>query len=207
MPTTPAVDLGAGHVTMADALFTATQQRVLGALFGQPTRAFYANELIGLTRGGTGAVQRELQRLARSGLVTVRSIGNQKHYQANPDAPIFAELCAIADKTFAIGEPLREALSPIATDIIAAFVYGSIAKRQDSTGSDIDLMVISDTVSYPELYRVLEDVRARLGRPLNITVLSHADVESRQRNNESFLTRVLAQPKIWIIGGEDVFSI
>jgi hypothetical protein len=91
------------HLTMANALFTVTQQRVLGALFGQPSRAFYANELIDFTRGGTGAVQRELQRLALSGLVTVRSVGNQRHYQANPDAPIYAELCAIAAKTFALG--------------------------------------------------------------------------------------------------------
>jgi hypothetical protein len=124
------------HLTMANALFTVTQQRVLGALFGQPSRAFYANELIGFTRGGTGAVHRELQRLARSGLVTVRSVGNQRHYPANPDAPLYAELCALAAKTFALGEPLREALSPLAIEITAAFVYGSIAKRQDSAGSD-----------------------------------------------------------------------
>lgn len=197
---------GLGRVSMADALFTATQQRVLGALFGQPSRAFYANELIGLTRGGTGAVQREIKRLADSGLVTVRAVGNQRHYQANPDSPIFGELCAIAQKTFAVAEPIRAALSPMVTNIVAAFVYGSTAKREDAAGSDVDLMVISDTVSYPEMYRVLEDVRPRLGRPLNVTILTRAEVESRQTRHDSFLTRVLAQPKIWIIGSDDVFS-
>jgi predicted nucleotidyltransferase len=199
-------EIGRGRVSLADALFTATQQRVLGALFGQPSRAFYANELIGLTRGGTGAIQREIKRLADSGLVTVRSVGNQKHYQANPDAPIFAELCAIAQKTFAIREPLREALSPVAAGIRAAFVFGSIAKRQDTAGSDIDLMVISDTVSYPELYDILENVRSRLGRPLNVTILTSAEVASRRKRQDSFLTRVLAQPKIWIIGSDHVLD-
>jgi len=78
---------------MASALFTATQQRVLGLLFGQPERSFFATELISLAQAGSGAVQRELKRLAESGLVTVSRIGNQKHYQANHAAPIF-ENCA-----------------------------------------------------------------------------------------------------------------
>ena len=65
--------------TLAGALFTVTQQRVLGLLFGQPERSFFATELIALARAGSGAVQRELLRLAESGLATVSRLGNQKH--------------------------------------------------------------------------------------------------------------------------------
>lgn len=191
--------------SLASALFTTTQQRVLGALFGQPDRSFYANELINIVRGGTGAVQRELSRLSASGLVTVRRVGNQTHYQANPAAPIFGELCSIARKTFALAEPLREALTPVAPSIVAAFVYGSVAKRTDAANSDIDLMVISDLLRYPDLYAALESVRAVLGRPLNVTLLSRAEVESRQKDHDSFLTRVLEQPKIWLLGSADDF--
>jgi len=90
------------HTGLADALFSTTQQRVLGLLFGQPGRSFYANELIALTGGGSGAVQRELARLAHSGLITQQTIGRQKHYQANASAPIFGELCAIASKTMSL---------------------------------------------------------------------------------------------------------
>ena len=84
------------------------QQRVLGLIFGQPGRSFYATELIGPTGAGSGAVQRELARLAQSGLVTMHPLGNQKHYRANPDSPIYAELCGIAQKTVGLAEPLRE---------------------------------------------------------------------------------------------------
>lgn len=89
----------AASASLADALFSGTQQRVLAWLFGQPERSFYATELIGLAGAGSGAVQRELARLAQSGLVTARAVGNQKHYQANPEAPIYAELCSIVQKT------------------------------------------------------------------------------------------------------------
>src|SRR5687767_2358249 len=85
--------------SLADALFSTTQQRVLGLLFGQPHRSFYATELITQTGAGSGAVQRELARLEQSGLVNVTRRGTQKHYQANPDSPLYQELCAIIQKT------------------------------------------------------------------------------------------------------------
>lgn len=154
------------HTTLADALFSGTQQRVLALLFGHPERSFYATELIGLAAAGSGAVQRELARLAASGLVTVRPIGNQKHYQANRASPIFAELCGIALKTVGLAEPLREALAPLATQIHAAFVYGSMAKRQDTASSDIDLMLLSDVLSYSDTYMALADASGRLGRSI-----------------------------------------
>jgi predicted nucleotidyltransferase len=189
--------------SLADSLFTGTQQRVLGLLFGQPTRSYYANELIGMAGGGSGAVQRELARLARSGLVTVRPIGNQKHYQANPDSPIFAELCGIAQKTVGLALPLREALLPLIPQIRAAFVYGSVAKRQDTAASDIDLMLISDTLTHGDAFAALEGATMRLGRPVNPTILSRKALAKRVKEDNTFTKRVLSQPKIWLIGGED----
>lgn len=188
---------------LADALFSGTQQRVLAWLFGQPERSFYANELIGLAAAGSGAVQRELARLAQSGLVTVRAVGNQKHYQANPESPIYAELCGIVQKTVGLAEPLREALAPLAARIRAAFVYGSVAKREDTTSSDIDVMLISDDLPYSDLYAQLEAVSHRLGRTVNPTIYTPQELAKRIKRNEAFTTRVLAQPKVWLIGGED----
>jgi predicted nucleotidyltransferase len=194
-------------VSLADALFSGTQQRVLGLIFGQPGRSFYATELIGLTGAGSGAVQRELARLAQSGLVTVHPLGNQKHYRANPDSPIYAELCGIAQKTVGLAEPLREALAPLAKKIKAAFVYGSVAKRQDTAASDIDLMLISDTLSYAGVFAILEEVGARLGRPVNPTLMTRKELAKRIADDNAFVTRVLVQPKLWLIGDEDALAV
>ena len=188
--------------SLADALFTGTQQRLLALLFGQPARSFYANELIGLAGMGSGAVQRELATLAGSGLVTVQSIGNQKHYQVNPEAPIFEELKGIVQKTFGLAEPLRQALGPLAMKLRAAFVYGSVAKKTDTAASDIDLMVISDEVSYPDLFAALEAASGAIGRTVNPTILTRKELAKRIKAHESFTTRVLAQPKIWIVGDD-----
>ena len=144
---------------VADALFAKVQQRVLGVLFGNPGRSFYANEVIALAGSGTGAVQRELGKLEAAGLVVVTRVGNQKHYQANPDSPVFAELRALALKTFALTDVLRGVLAPLAKDIQAAFVYGSIARGSDTSESDIDLMVLSDRLTYADLFASLERPR------------------------------------------------
>lgn len=191
---------------LADALFSSTRQRVLGYLFGQPERSFFANELIGLVGAGSGAVQRELKRLAESGLVTVTRRGNQKHFQANPASPIFAELCGITQKTFGLAEPLREALAPLADRIDAAFVFGSVAKKSDTAASDIDLMVVSDSLTYADLFGALEEVAGKLGRPVNPTVYSRAELARRVGEDNAFVMRVLAQPKLWLIGDEHALA-
>lgn len=194
-------DLSQASKGMASALFSGTRQRVLALLFGQPSRSFYASELIKLANSGSGAVQRELAGLSQVGLVTVRAVGNQRHYQANASSPIFAELCGIVRKTVGLADPLRAALVPIAGQIVAAFVYGSVAKQTDTGSSDIDLLILSDTLSYGDLFEALEAASAELGRAVNPTILSRAAFT--QKAADAFLSRVREQPKVWIMGGED----
>lgn len=194
---------GTRRRSLADTLFTRTQQRVLGLLFGQPDRSFYASELIRRTGTGSGAAQRELARLQRGGLITGRRVGQQKHYQANPNSPLFAELRGIVIKTVGLAEPIRTALGSMSRRIRAAFVYGSVAKGGDRAESDIDLLVISDSLTYGEVFEALESAGRALGRPISPTVYSVAEWMKRSRIKNSFVTRILAQPKVWIIGGED----
>lgn len=194
------------RTSLADALFSATQQRVLAFLFGQPERSFFATELIGLVGAGSGAVQRELARLAQSGLVTVTRVGTQKHYQANPASPIFTELCAIARKTVGLAEPLREALTPLAKRITAAFVFGSVAKRSDTAASDIDVLVLSDSVDYADVFAALQSAEARLGRTVNPTVYTPADWRKKRRSGNAFVVKVAAQPKVFLIGTEEALG-
>ena len=187
---------------VADALFTKVQQRVLAVLFGNHSRSFYANELIALAGSGSGAVQRELAQLEAAELVTVRRVGNQKHYQANASAPIFEELRGLVLKTSGLVDVLRAALAPLAAQIDLAFVFGSVAKRKDTATSDIDLMVISEKIAYSDLFVALEPATNRLKRTVNPTVYSRMEFDKRIRDGNAFVKRVLAQSKLWVIGEE-----
>lgn len=193
--------------SLADALFTKTQQRVLRVLFGQADRSFYASELIRAAGTGSGAAQRELARLEESGLIVAKRIGNQKHYQANSTSPLFSELHGIVLKTVGLAEPLRSALKPLSASIRAAFVYGSVAKATDQAASDIDVMIISDSVTYGEVFGALERVARTLGRRVNPTVYTAAEFTKRARAENAFVTRVLKQPKLWVIGSENELPV
>ena len=175
---------------------------MLSVLFGNPGRSFYANEVIGLARSGTGAVQRELARLETAGLVTATRIGKQKHYQANRASPVFQELRGLVLKTSGLADVLREALTRASNRIRAAFVYGSVAKGDDTAGSDIDLMVIAEDLTYGDLFAAIEEASTRLGRKVAPTIYSPKELARRVNQHKSFLARVLDQPKIWLIGGE-----
>lgn len=189
--------------SLADALFTTTQQRVLGLLFGQPSRSFFASELIELTGSGSGAVQRELKRLTSSGLLTVKRIGKQKHYQANPDSPVFDELCALVRKTVAMVEPIRQALAPLARKIERALIYGSVIKGTDTASSDIDLLVVADDLTLEALYSALAPVEASLDRKISPTLYSRKEYDERRAAGNPFLTRVLEGEHLVLMGSDD----
>jgi predicted nucleotidyltransferase len=189
--------------SLADALFPKGRQRVLAVLFGNPGRSFYANEVIALAQSGTGAVQRELAALSEAGLLTVTKQGNQKHYQANADAPVFAELRGLVLKTMGLGDVLKVALAPLAPQIDLAFVYGSVAKQQDTAHSDIDVMIVSAGLGYADVFGALEGAAATLGRKVNPTLYTPAELAKRINLDNAFVTRVLQQPKIWLIGNEE----
>jgi predicted nucleotidyltransferase len=188
---------------LADALFPKVRQRVLAVLFGAPDRSFYANEVIALAQSGTGAVQRELAGLSEAGLLTVRKQGNQKHYQADASAPVFAELRGLVLKTMGLADVLRTALAPLAAQIDIAFIYGSVARQQDTAQSDVDVMIVSDTLGYGDVFSALEAATVSLGRKVNPTLYSPADLAKRVQNDNAFVTRVWQQPKIWLIGSEE----
>jgi predicted nucleotidyltransferase len=195
---------GRARTSLADALFTGTQQKVLRLIYGQPHRSFFANELIELTGSGSGAVQRELARLVESGLVTSRQIGRQRHYQANPSAPIYAELHSIVTKTVGAADPIRRALEPLQDRISVARIFGSVAKGEDSAASDIDVLVVGDNLMLEDLYSALQPVEQRLARKVNPTLLTSSEFARRRKTAGSFVSKVLAGPTIQILGDPDV---
>ncbi len=205
-PRATSVRSASGPVGLADALFTTTQQRVLGLLFGQPERSFFATELIELTGSGSGAVQRELKRLVASGLVTATRIGNQKHFQANHSAPVFDELRSLIMKTVGLVDPIREALSPLTEKIDLALLYGSVPKGTDTANSDIDLLVVADELALEDLYTVLAAAETLLDRKVNPTLYTSKEFDQRRGASNTFLKRVLNGKHIVLVGEEHATS-
>ncbi|HEX7841601.1 MAG TPA: nucleotidyltransferase domain-containing protein [Kofleriaceae bacterium] len=189
--------------SIADALFSRTQQRVFSLMFGQPGRAFATSELIALAGSGSGAVQRELQRLLDSKLVVSTMTGRQKRFQANAAAPIFEELRAIVEKTAGVPGRLHAALAPLGERVQLAILYGSVAKHTDTATSDIDVLVVSDEATLEEIFEALQGAEHDLGRRVSPTLYTSEEFHRRRRSGHPFLTRVLEGPHVVLMGSKD----
>ena len=188
---------------LANALFSMTQQRLLGLLFGQPERRFFANELIELARSGSGAVQRELHRLSDSGLVTDTKEGNRRYFQANRAAPLFEELRSIVLKTVGAAEPVRAALAAKVPQIKLAVIFGSVAKGVESVASDLDLLIVSDSLTLEETYAALAPAERQLARQVSVTLYTPEEYRRRLLDKNPFLHKVLAGEHLVLIGNVD----
>ncbi len=174
---------------LGDVLFTKTQRQVLSLLFGNPDKSFYANEIVRYAGVGIGSVLRELEKLSSVGLLVIEKTGNQKHYQANRKSPIFEELRGVVQKTFGLADVIRKALDEFRDSVKLAFIYGSVAKGTDKANSDVDVMIISDQLSYSEVLASVAPIEANIGRPVNPTIYTTKEFKNKIQSDNSFVTR------------------
>ena len=187
-------------MSIATALFTDSQSRLYGWLFGQPDRGYHLNELRRLTGLGSASLQRELNRLATAGLVDPQAVGNLRRFQANPQSPVYAELVALTRKTLGTVPVLRTALQTLQPGLVSAWVYGSVAKQTDTARSDIDVMLVGNDLLLSQVLATLEPAEAQLGRKINPSCYSLQEFARRRAEPDSFVNRVLSQPTLPLIG-------
>ena len=187
-------------MSIAAALFSDSQSRVFRWLFGQPEREFHLSELRRLTGLGSASLQRELNRLSEAGLVRSDLVGNLRRFQANAKSPVYAELVGLTRKTLGVQPMLREALLPLAPDLQAAWIYGSVAKQTDTAQSDIDVMLIGKNLLLGKVLELLVPLETQLGRKINPACFTPAEFKRRRAQPDSFVNRVLAQPILPLTG-------
>lgn len=187
--------------TSSATLFSESRSKLLTLLFvGNSERHF--RDITRLSRLGQGAIQRELARMVSAGLVLRRESGRQVYFRANPEHPIYPELCGLAKKLFGIEPLLRDALAPLAKKINAAFIYGSFARGTEKGESDVDVMVIGE-LSLRSLVSVVKPVAQQTGREINPTIYSAAEYCKRLNEKQHFLTALQKEPKLFLIGDAD----
>ena len=187
-------------MSIQSTLFSDSQARVYQWLFGQPERAYHLSELRRLTGLGSASVQRELNGLVDAGLVNSQALGNLRQFKANAQSPVFSELVSLTRKTLGTVPVLRDALLPLAPDLLAAWVYGSVAKQTDTARSDIDVMLVGHNLLLSRVLAYLEPAEAQLCRKINPNCFTPDEFARRQAEPDSFVNRVLSQPTLKLLG-------
>ena len=182
-----------------------TRAKVIEWLFMHPDEKFYVRQLSVLLELDSTNLGKELDRLYNLGIVSRSRSGNQKHYSANQDCPIYVDLRNIVIKTGGVADRLKSSLKPITDKIEIAFVYGSIASGSFSKSSDLDLMVVGD-ISHLELVSHLRKAGQEIGREVNVSCFSRSEFADKLRE-KGFIWRISNGEKIFVIGGDDELRI
>jgi len=183
-------------------MFSPYRRQLLARLLLRPDEQFHVRELERMTGISAGSLHRELKAMAKSGLLLREKVGNQVFYRADTHCTIYEELAAIFRKTMGMASLLHNALSGLAGKIEVAFVFGSMASGQQEAGSDLDVCVLGN-VSLLEVVKALSTVQETLQREINPVVMTAKKFVEQSVKHDRFVTRVLSEPKVFVMGGED----
>jgi len=187
---------------LSSLLFSDYRRRVLGLLLLHPDTSYHVRELARLTGTSAGTLHKELTKLTKAGVLRRQEVGNQVRYSADRDCPVFEELASILRKTSGLVDVLAAALSSVEKNIVIAFVFGSVARGEQQSSSDVDVMLVG-SLGFADAVQVLHPVQATLQREINPVVYSLDEFRRRAASDDSFVREVLAQPKLFVVGNEN----
>ena len=185
----------------ADALFPQIRKRILAALLMQADRAWFASDLARHLRVPKTSLQRELENLHSAGIIQRRVEGKHVYYQADRESPLFSDLKGLMAKTAGLVDVIRDALHPLAKRIDFAFIFGSIARAEETPASDVDLLVVG-TIGLSDLALPLQKASETLSREVNPTVFAPEEFR-RKASTESFVSTVLDTERVFVVGSEN----
>ena len=187
---------------LVEILFGAYRRKVLSLLLLRADEGLHVREISRLAGVPVGSLHRELKMLAEGGLLVREAVGNQVRYRANRDCPIFEELTALFRKTSGLADVLREALDPLSGKVDLAFIFGSVAEGRETARSDVDVLILG-SASFVEVVQALAPTQERLGREVNPVVMSREMFVQKLTAGDSFIRRVVEEPKIFLRGDGD----
>jgi predicted nucleotidyltransferase len=164
----------------------------------------YIREIVRNTNENINAIRRELSNLEEIGLLTSKRRGNEKYYTINKNMPIYNELTNIILKTEGVAKVLQENFSEI-DEVKAAFIYGSFASKKAGINSDMDLFIIG-ILNEKQLIMLIKKLEKKLSKEINYVLLEPKEFREKIKNKDPFVSNVLKEPKIMLVGSLDDFS-
>ena len=187
---------------LAKVLCGTYRRRALAVLLLNPEKSYYVRELARMVNVSPGTLHRELRLLTDAGLLAREKVGNQVRYQANQGCPVFEELAGLFRKTAGLADILRDALTPLASEIELAFIFGSVARGKERVTSDVDVLVVG-AAPFFNVVQALAPTHLNLGREMNPVVMTKDEFLQKYEHGDRFITRIMEESKIFLIGTDD----
>lgn len=186
------------RLSPSDALFPKIRQRIIGLLFANPDKWTYQAEVAKELHVTQSSIQLELKRLMASSILENEVSGNRVYFRPNKNCLIFDELSGIALKTWGLVDLVRESLRPFDKKLDIAFIFGSIARSEEHSASDVDLMLIGK-LTLTEISQALNPLEKKLNREVNPHVMTVEEAHEMLRSPSHFFSTVVNGPKIILV--------
>jgi len=166
-----------------------------------PDHSFYMQEIGRILGKKPGYFQRTINNMEEEGILISEYKANARYFRANKSFPLYEEFKSIVFKTIGITGTLKEALKKI-KGAETVFIYGSFAKSEENSESDIDLFIIGN-IDEDGLVRQINKIEKTLKREINYTVYTENEFKKKKRSRDSFILDLLENPKVFLIGDEN----
>lgn len=187
-----------------DQLFgSKTRVSLLSKLLLNPNETFYLRKLSRDLAIPYSMLYKEEKKLSSLGIVQEETQGKVTLITINRHLPYFNELKNLIIKTAGLGDLLREAFSKI-QGIHYAFVYGSVARGEESVSSDVDLLFVGKT-SEEEILNAASLVEKEAGREVNYILWTEGEFMQRVKSKHHLLVDIAEKPVIMLVGDENEF--
>jgi len=186
--------------SLAEILSSKIRAEIFRLLFGTSGQPLHMRDIERKSGFAIGTIQGELKKLSGLDLVLKEKDGNRTYYRANKNHPLYSDIHNLVLKTTGLVDVLKNALET--KKIKLAFVFGSFARSEEKAGSDIDLMVIGN-LGLLDLTKLLANTQETLFREINPHIHSEEEFREKIKENDHFISQIVAGPKIFVIGNED----
>jgi predicted nucleotidyltransferase len=188
-----------------DSLISPVKQSILAATYGQPDRWWYAAELAAFAERTPSSLQRDLTALAQKGLLRKRREGSRVYYKAETDSPLYEPLRLLIERSYGVVEALRAALEAMHDRIEVSFIYGSVARGDQNSQSDVDLLTIGG-IGLSDIAPPMRRLEAKFRREFNVKCYSEVEFRKKLSERNHYVSSLLEGAKVFVIGDENVLG-
>jgi len=189
---------------LAQILTSQVRAEIFRHLFDRQKHSYHLRELQRRSKMAVGTMQKEIAHLIKLDLIVSRKDGNRVYFSANTEHPLYPDICNLVEKTAGAPQKIQKALAGVA-GLEVAFIFGSTAKDEAKAHSDIDLIVIG-SAGLRALTGRLTALSSELGREINPHVYAPEGWREKVRGKDHFITTVLGEKRIFLIGDDDVLA-
>ncbi len=185
---------------LSDFIISRVRVKLLTIFLSKPDGLYYVRELTRLAKEEINAIRRELARMKEVGMLKSEQRGNRLYYSYRTSYPFYPELQNLIIKSSPLGQQLIKNRSKLGF-IKYAFVSQKLIRGLERSSDHIDLMIIGKVIM-PQLSLIVKKLEKILETEINYSSMTEEEYKYRKTRKDPFITSVLLQPRIMLIGSE-----